>query len=203
MFLELQHAIDYLDHAPAGFFSAQPDGAVMYMNATLADWLGRRPDAVQAGRDEHRQIWCLATAWRCCLRSRGSAGTVENQRGRRSRSCPCQRPEPASAALSQGSRSLPMTARRVPREHLVLNRSAGEGVSEELRAAEVRFTRFFNNTPIAIASFAEDGTMVQSNAPFQRLFAPVLSATGRSQDNTASKICAPKAKIPALKTGDG
>src|SRR5262249_2409417 len=26
VFLELQHAIDYLDHAPAGFFSAEPDG---------------------------------------------------------------------------------------------------------------------------------------------------------------------------------
>ena len=40
VFLELQHAIDYLDHAPAGFFSAQSDGAIMYINATLADWLG-------------------------------------------------------------------------------------------------------------------------------------------------------------------
>ncbi|MEE9375696.1 MAG: PAS domain-containing protein, partial [Rhizobiaceae bacterium] len=40
VFLDLQHAIDYLDHAPAGFFSAQPDGAIMYLIATLADWLG-------------------------------------------------------------------------------------------------------------------------------------------------------------------
>ena len=27
VFQELQHAIDFLDHAPAGFFSAGPDGA--------------------------------------------------------------------------------------------------------------------------------------------------------------------------------
>ena len=40
MFQELQHAIDYLDHAPAGFFSAEPDGRIVYLNATLADWLG-------------------------------------------------------------------------------------------------------------------------------------------------------------------
>ena len=40
VFLELQHAIDYLDHAPAGFFSAHADGSIMYINATLADWLG-------------------------------------------------------------------------------------------------------------------------------------------------------------------
>ena len=35
---------------------------------------------------------------------------------------------------------------------LVLNRSAGEDVAEGQRAAEVRFARFFNNTPLAIAT---------------------------------------------------
>src|SRR5690606_16868546 len=40
VFQELQHAIDYLDHAPAGFFSAEPNGSIVYLNATLADWLG-------------------------------------------------------------------------------------------------------------------------------------------------------------------
>src|SRR3954453_3043567 len=39
VFQELQHAIDYLDHAPAGFFSADPSGDIVYMNATLAGWL--------------------------------------------------------------------------------------------------------------------------------------------------------------------
>src|SRR5918998_4616338 len=39
VFQELQHAIDYLDHAPAGFLSIDPAGAVVYMNATLAAWL--------------------------------------------------------------------------------------------------------------------------------------------------------------------
>lgn len=39
-FLELQRAIDYLDHAPAGFFSADAEGRIQYLNSTLADWLG-------------------------------------------------------------------------------------------------------------------------------------------------------------------
>jgi two-component system cell cycle sensor histidine kinase/response regulator CckA len=47
VFQELQHAIDFLDHAPAGFFSASPDGAVSYMNKTLAGWLGY--DLTQVG----------------------------------------------------------------------------------------------------------------------------------------------------------
>src|SRR5918997_6011764 len=36
VFQELQHAIDYLDHAPAGFLSIDPGGAIIYLNATLA-----------------------------------------------------------------------------------------------------------------------------------------------------------------------
>ena len=32
-------AIDFLDHAPAGFFSVDPDGNISYLNATLASWL--------------------------------------------------------------------------------------------------------------------------------------------------------------------
>src|SRR5690606_26469753 len=39
-FRDLQQAIDHHDHAPAGFFAADRDGRVTYVNATLAEWLG-------------------------------------------------------------------------------------------------------------------------------------------------------------------
>ncbi len=39
-FTRLQFIITYLDKAPAGFFSALPNGKVDYLNATLAEWLG-------------------------------------------------------------------------------------------------------------------------------------------------------------------
>src|SRR6185436_20630942 len=41
-----------------------------------------------------------------------------------------------------------------------------------LRAAEVRFMRFFQNTPMAIATVDKQGTIVRSNALFARLFKP-------------------------------
>ena len=47
VFQELQHAIDYLDHAPAGFFAADPGGNIVYLNATLAGWLDH--DLAQVG----------------------------------------------------------------------------------------------------------------------------------------------------------
>src|SRR6266702_1449588 len=47
VFQELQHAIDYLDPAPAGFFSVDAAGDVGYLNATLANWLDH--DLAQIG----------------------------------------------------------------------------------------------------------------------------------------------------------
>src|ERR1700730_7427482 len=43
IFQELRQAIDFLDHAPAGFFSCGRNGDVSYMNATLSAWLGYDP----------------------------------------------------------------------------------------------------------------------------------------------------------------
>ena len=47
---------------------------------------------------------------------------------------------------------------------------AEEGSADAQRAAEVRFARFFNNTPIAIATLARGGRILRANAPFVRLF---------------------------------
>ncbi len=53
---------------------------------------------------------------------------------------------------------------------LILNRSAGEDVAEGQRAAEVRFARFFNNSPLAIATIDRNGRIARSNGLFAKLF---------------------------------
>src|SRR5262249_26476605 len=63
VFQELQHAIDYLDHAPGGFFSVDAAGKVAYVNATLAGstmtWRKSAPAASSSPRS------CPAMARRC------------------------------------------------------------------------------------------------------------------------------------------
>ena len=49
VFQELQHAIDYLDHAPAGFLSVDAAGNIVYLNATLANWLDQDLAEVGSG----------------------------------------------------------------------------------------------------------------------------------------------------------
>jgi two-component system cell cycle sensor histidine kinase/response regulator CckA len=41
---------------------------------------------------------------------------------------------------------------------------------EALRAVEVRFSRFFNDTPFAIATLDREGRIIRTNAPFSRMF---------------------------------
>ncbi|RWF50424.1 MAG: response regulator, partial [Mesorhizobium sp.] len=61
-----------------------------------------------------------------------------------------------------------------PTRTIVLNRTQGEDASAELRASEVRFTRFFNSTPMAIAGVDASGRILRTNAPFLQLFSSVV-----------------------------
>jgi two-component system cell cycle sensor histidine kinase/response regulator CckA len=57
---------------------------------------------------------------------------------------------------------------------LVLNRAKDDG-SDPQRAAEVRFMRFFQNTPMAIATVDKNGRIARSNARFAASFDGMLN----------------------------
>ena len=168
VFQELQHAIDYLDHAPAGFFSAEPDGRIVYLNATLAEWLGIDIARFEAGKLSLQEI--VRGDGVALLAAAPPEGRTEiidlDMVKRNGQSLPVR----LLHRVPIGTDGAPGATRT-----LVLNRSPGEDVSEALRAVEVRFTRFFNNTPIAIAAIDRRGRIGRTNAPFLKLFG---SATG-------------------------
>ncbi|HEY6382030.1 MAG TPA: response regulator, partial [Pseudolabrys sp.] len=66
-----------------------------------------------------------------------------------------------------------------PSRTLALNRARGEG-SDPQRAAEVRFMRFFQNTPMAIATVNKTGRIGRSNARFATTFEGLLGSDDRS-----------------------
>jgi two-component system cell cycle sensor histidine kinase/response regulator CckA len=172
VFQELQHVIDYLDHAPAGFFSAEPDGRVVYLNATLAEWLGIDLAGFEPGG---LTLSDIVRGEEVVLLAVPPSGEARN------------RTEIIDLDLvKRNGQSLPVRLHhRVPRSAdgapgatrtLVLNRSPGEESAEALRASEVRFTRFFNNTPIAIAAVDRNGWIGRTNVPFIKMFGPTPTA---------------------------
>ncbi|MEN9707860.1 MAG: Protein histidine kinase / Response regulator, partial [Pseudomonadota bacterium] len=165
VFQELQHAIDFLDHAPAGFFSADADGAVTYINATLAAWLDY--DLAQVGSGGLKLTDLVAGDGASLLSSTaGAAGEVRTEqfdvdlKRRNGQSLPVR----LLHRVAFGHDRTPGPSRT-----LVINRAPGEQPGEDLRAAEVRFARFFNQTPMAIAAVDSEGRITRANAAFAKL----------------------------------
>jgi two-component system cell cycle sensor histidine kinase/response regulator CckA len=163
-FLELQRAIDYLDHAPAGFFSADAQGRVQYINSTLADWLGYDLAGFEPG---DIGLVDFIRGDGASLLMRGRDGEIQTEiididLVRRNGTVFPVRLLHRAARLAEGELGETRT--------LVLDRTRAIPSEEELRASEVRFSRFFNDTPFAIATLDSEGRIIRTNAPFGRIF---------------------------------
>jgi two-component system cell cycle sensor histidine kinase/response regulator CckA len=169
VFQELQHAIDYLDHAPAGFFSVDAAGDIVYLNATLAAWLDQ--DLAQVGAGSLKLGDIIAGEGAALLGMLSAApGEVKTEvfdldlRTRGGKPVPVR----LFHKVAFGSDGSPGASRT-----LALNRAKSEG-SDPQRAAEVRFMRFFQNTPMAIATVDKNGRIGRSNARFAATFEGLL-----------------------------
>ena len=192
-FQDLQHAIDYLDHAPAGFFSAEADGAIVHMNATLAGWLDY--DLAQFGLGQLKIDDVIAGDGGVMLATiSGQPGEVATHqfdvdlKPRHGRLIPARILHKVAFA-SDGSPG--------PSRSVVINRAPHETKGEDhLRVAEVRFARIFNSTPVAIAAVDAHGGLLRPNAAFARLASDVLKAHGSGARPSIFKVVAERDHEP-------
>jgi two-component system cell cycle sensor histidine kinase/response regulator CckA len=176
VFQELQHAIEYLDHAPCGFFSVNPAGEIAYVNATLANWLDY--DLAEIGSGGLKLTDIVSGDGAALLTSITPApGEVTTEvfdidlRMRTGKTMPAR----LYHKLAFGADGVPGASRT-----LVISRARDERADPQ-RAAEVRFMRFFDHTPMAIATVDSAGAIVRANARFAKL------AQGLSADGAAGK----------------
>src|SRR6201996_2494101 len=176
VFQELQHAIEYLDHAPCGFFSVNPAGDLAYVNATLANWLDH--DLAEIGSGGLKLTDIVSGDGAALLTSIVAVpGEVKTEvfdidlRMRGGKTMPAR----LYHKLAFGADGAPGPSRT-----LVISRARDERSDPE-RAAEVRFMRFFDHTPMAIATVDRGGSVVRANARYAKL------AQGISGDGVATK----------------
>lgn len=171
VFRELQNAINYLDHAPAGFFSAGRGGEIVYLNATLADWLGLDLTAFTPGQIMLRDL--VAGAGMALIES------VQAEPGLN------RTAQLDLDLLKANGQSLPVrlvhrvsaTRDGSPGESrtIVISREDGGSGVQDAASAEMRFTRFFNNTPMAIASVDAQGKILRTNGPLLQMFSGLVT----------------------------
>jgi two-component system cell cycle sensor histidine kinase/response regulator CckA len=164
VFKELQHAIEYLDHAPCGFFSVNAAGDLVYVNATLANWLDH--DLAEIGSGGLKLSDIVSGDGAALLTSIVPApGEVKTEvfdvdlRMRNGRTMPAR----LFHKLAFGADGAPGASRT-----LVISLARNERADPQ-RSAEVRFMRFFDHTPMAIATVDKSGAVVRANARFAKL----------------------------------
>ncbi len=176
IFSQLQGAIDYLDHLPCGFFSANEVGEIQYINSTLANWLGYDLAEFQSGFLTMDEI--VRGDGASLLMGGSKDGEIKTEiididLVKKDGTTLPVRLLHRAARLAQGQLGETRT--------LVLDRSSASDIEKDLRAIEIRFSRFFNDTPFAIATLDEHARIIRTNAPFARIFA--LSAQEQTVEN--------------------
>ncbi|UWU22820.1 response regulator [Rhizobium sp. CB3060] len=170
-FKELQNAIDYLDHAPAGFFSAGRKGEIFYLNATLAEWLGFdltkfTPGSMTIGDLVAGEGLTLIQSVQAEPGLKKTVTLDLDLRRANGQSLPVQIVHSVTS-MRDGA---PGESRTI-----VLTRQNGGDNDQSASVAAMRFSRFFNNTPMAIASVDGAGRILRTNAPFLKLFSDLVS----------------------------
>jgi two-component system cell cycle sensor histidine kinase/response regulator CckA len=176
VFQELQHAIEYLDHAPCGFFSVNHSGDLVYVNATLANWLDH--DLAEIGSGGLKLTDIVSADGASLLTSIPPVpGEVKTEvfdidlRMRSGKTMPVR----LYHKLAFGADGVPGPSRT-----LAISRARDER-SDSQRAGESRFMRFFDHTPMAIATVDRAGAVVRANTRFAKL------AQSLSPDGAANK----------------
>jgi len=176
VFQELQHAIEYLDHAPCGFFSVNAGGELVYVNATLANWLDY--DLAEIGSGGLKVADIMSGDGASLLTSIvPEPGEVKTEvfdldlRMRNGKTMPAR----LYHKLAFGADGAAGASRT-----LVINRARDDHADPQ-RAAEVRFMRFFDHTPMAIATVDKSGNVVRANARFAKLTQSLSPSGGNSK----------------------
>ena len=139
-------------------------GDLVYINATLAGWLDH--DLAEVGSGGLKLSDILAGDGASLLSSIVAApGEVKTEvfdvdlKMRGGKTIPAR----IYHKLAFGADGVPGASRT-----LVISRARDEGADPQ-RAAEVRFMRFFDYTPMAIATVDRSGAIVRANARFAKL----------------------------------
>ena len=153
-----QRVHSFMSSTPIGFYVAEQNGEVTFINTRLASWLGVEPDRVVERRTTLADF-VMGDAGRLGQASglEGTATLDVDLRTAGDRAMPVRIVQTRFAGAP--GREPAICA-------MVLDRTTAGKAGETARDAELRFARFFNNAPIGIATVDGDGRIDNANSAF-------------------------------------
>ncbi|HZS82011.1 MAG TPA: PAS domain-containing protein [Stellaceae bacterium] len=162
---EQNKLVDFLDNAPIGFYSVDGKGRFLFINETLAQWLGGSPDDIVRGGARLQDF----------ISGDIPAGT------------PAHAPfDPAAGGPQAGelvlkgrqgriiyasiSQSIVQVGEDLRTRSVVRDLTPEREWEEALRLSRQRFQRFFANAPVGIALLDREGRLDEANRALGALF---------------------------------
>ncbi|MHA1536741.1 MAG: PAS domain S-box protein [Alphaproteobacteria bacterium] len=162
---EQEKLVDFLENAPVGFYSVDGNGRFIFVNQTLAEWLGTTPEKIISARQNLHDFIVEAGAKAAApydpFGGDGSqrAGEVA-MRGIHGRTY--------QAHISQSV--VPSERGGLRTRSVVRDLTPERKMEEALRQSEQKFERLFEDAPVGIALLDLDGRINQCNRGFRRQF---------------------------------
>ena len=162
---ERNRLIDFLDEAPIGFYSVDADGRFLFVNPTLARWLGATPAELVGGDARLAEFLAAPPAKGALLSDPFGGRAGDAQRGEvvlRSRDGRVIHAWIGQSVAGSGDEL---------RTHSIVRDLTPEREWEAaLRMSRERFQRFFANAPIGIALIDRFGRLEEANRQLAELF---------------------------------
>ena len=153
---EREKLIDFTDNAPVGFFSVDEDGKFIFVNATLARWLGEDIQGLLAQGHLHTYLSNPPENIRPYdISPQGGAKQVAElmMKGRGGETFMAS----ISQAVVHGSEGVVRT------RGVVHDLTAERAMRQALKASEDRFQRFFEEAPLGVAMLNDKGVLADVN----------------------------------------
>jgi two-component system, cell cycle sensor histidine kinase and response regulator CckA len=162
---ERNKLVDFLDNAPIGFYSVDANGRFLFVNQTLAQWLGGMPaEIIASGVQLHDFLATRPPADAAASDPFGGGGDGE-QRGE-----VALRSRDGRVLQAWIGQSIVGSGPELRTRSVVRDLTPEREWETALRLSRERFQRFFANAPVGIALIDRFGRLEEANRALGQLF---------------------------------
>jgi len=162
---ERNKLVDFLDNAPIGFYSVDGNGRFLFVNQTLAQWLGGMPEEIIASGVRLHDFLATPPSVDTAASDPFAGSDDEGQRGE-----VALRSRDGRVLQAWIGQSIVGSGPELRTRSVVRDLTPEREWETALRLSRERFQRFFANAPVGIALIDRIGRLEEANRALGELF---------------------------------